>query len=76
MPVIRAELQDITALGAAMIAGQAKGIDVWDLNDEFVDTVPTHTFLPTTTENGKCVFVIPVTFWFFLFCCRTRWEIC
>jgi len=46
-------MPDITALGAAMAAGHAEGIDVWDLEGEEVETVQTDTFLPTTTPEGK-----------------------
>lgn len=46
-------MPDITALGVAMSAGHAEGIDVWDLEGEEVETVPTDTFLPTTTPEGK-----------------------
>lgn len=53
IPVIRAQSQDITALGVAMAAGQATGIDAWDLSEEYRETVPSDTFLPTTTEDGK-----------------------
>lgn len=35
-----------------MAAGQAEGIDAWPLNVEERETVPTDTFLPTTTEDG------------------------
>lgn len=34
IPVNRAQSQDITALGVAIAAGRAKGIEVWDLNAE------------------------------------------
>lgn len=46
-------MPDITALGVAMAAGHAEGIDVWNLEGEEVETVPTDTFLPTTTPEGK-----------------------
>lgn len=35
-----------------MAAGQAIGIDAWPLDAEERETVPTDTFLPTTTEDG------------------------
>ncbi|KAL1517930.1 hypothetical protein ABEB36_001627 [Hypothenemus hampei] len=53
IPVIRAHSQDITALGAAMAAGMAKGIDVWDINAEERELVPSDTFLPTSTEDER-----------------------
>lgn len=52
IPVFRAQSQDITALGVAMAAGQAEGIDAWPLDAEEREIVPTDTFLPTTTEDG------------------------
>lgn len=45
-------MPDMTALGVAMAAGHAEGIDVWNLEGEEVETVPTDTFLPTTTPEG------------------------
>lgn len=50
---VRSAIPDITALGAAMAAGQADGIGVWELEGEDeVETVPTDTYLPTTTPEG------------------------
>lgn len=46
-------MQDITALGVAMAAGQAPGVDLWDLKAENYETVPTDTYLPTTTDDGN-----------------------
>lgn len=53
IPVFRAQSQDITALGVAMAAGQAKGINVWDINAENHENVPIDTFLPTTTDEER-----------------------
>ncbi|XP_018579603.1 glycerol kinase [Anoplophora glabripennis] len=52
-PVIRAQSQDITALGMATAAGAAEGIDVWDINPEERELVPSDTFLPTSTEDER-----------------------
>ncbi|XP_050447710.1 glycerol kinase isoform X2 [Cataglyphis hispanica] len=52
-PVFRSTMPDITALGVAMAAGHAEGIDVWNLEGEEVETVPTDTFLPTTTPEER-----------------------
>ncbi|XP_046596466.1 glycerol kinase isoform X2 [Neodiprion lecontei] len=52
-PVFRSTVPDITALGVAMAAGHAEGIDVWELEGEEVETVPTDTFLPTTTPEER-----------------------
>lgn len=54
-------MPDVTALGVAMAAGQAKGIDVWDIQDQH-DANPTHTFLPTTTDDGKQKHVFKLNF--------------
>ncbi|XP_063995156.1 glycerol kinase 3-like isoform X1 [Diachasmimorpha longicaudata] len=53
IPVFRSKMPDITALGAAVAAGQAEGIEVWDLEGEEVETVPSDTFLPTTTPEER-----------------------
>ncbi|XP_044009771.1 glycerol kinase-like isoform X2 [Aphidius gifuensis] len=54
IPVFRSTIPDITALGAAMAAGQADGIGVWELEGEDeVETVPTDTYLPTTTPEER-----------------------
>ncbi|XP_060519396.1 glycerol kinase-like [Cylas formicarius] len=53
IPVIRAHSHDITALGAAIAAGSARGIDAWDVNAEERELVPHDTFLPTSTENER-----------------------
>lgn len=52
VPVLRARSQDITTLGAAMAAGYADGIKVWDLDAGDVEVVHSDTFLPTTREDG------------------------
>uniref|UniRef100_A0A023F8S9 Probable glycerol kinase n=1 Tax=Triatoma infestans TaxID=30076 RepID=A0A023F8S9_TRIIF len=51
IPVIRPSMAETTALGAAMAAGSAKGIEVWNLKD--VHTVPVDTFLPTISEDER-----------------------
>lgn len=52
MCAVRSTLPDMTALGVAMAAGHAEGIDVWNLEGEEVETVPFDTFLPTITPEG------------------------
>lgn len=53
-PVFRSTMPDITALGAAMAAGNAEGIGVWELEGaEPVETVAKDTFLPTTTTEER-----------------------
>lgn len=56
MCTVRSTMPDMTALGVAMAAGHAEGIDVWNLEGEEVETVPSDTFLPTTTSEGINVF--------------------
>jgi glycerol kinase len=53
IPVVRAQSQDITALGVAIAAGQAEGINVWDWDAVDREVIPSDTFLPTTTEDGE-----------------------
>lgn len=43
-----------------MAAGAAKGIDVWDIYSEKRELVPSHTFLPTSTESGKALSIFVV----------------
>ncbi|XP_012277459.1 glycerol kinase isoform X2 [Orussus abietinus] len=52
-PVFRSIMPDTSALGAAMVAGNAKGIDVWELEGHQVETVKVETFLPTTTPEER-----------------------
>lgn len=58
IPVIRAQSQDITALGTAMAAGAAEGINIWDIYAEERESIPSDTFLPTSTENGKILIIL------------------
>lgn len=44
-------MAETTALGAAMAAGSAEGIEVWDLNN--IQPVPCDIFSPLITEEGK-----------------------
>ncbi|CAH2014917.1 unnamed protein product [Acanthoscelides obtectus] len=53
MPVVRAQSQDITALGTAMAAGAAEGIKAWEIYSEERELVPSDTFLPTSTESER-----------------------
>lgn len=53
IPVSRAQSQDITALGVAMAAGQAKGIEVWNINAIDREIVAKDTFLPTNTDDER-----------------------
>lgn len=42
-------MAETTSLGAAMAAGNARGVDVWDLDN--VLPVPSDTFTPSISEN-------------------------
>lgn len=42
-------MAETTSLGAAMAAGNARGIDVWDLDN--VQPVPCDTFTPSIGED-------------------------
>ncbi|XP_047343442.1 glycerol kinase isoform X1 [Vespa velutina] len=52
-PVFRSTIPDMTALGVAMAAGHAEGINIWEFEGEEVERVPTDTFLPTTTPEER-----------------------
>ncbi|XP_076244493.1 glycerol kinase 3 [Calliopsis andreniformis] len=53
IPVFRSSMPDITALGAAIAAGHAEGVDAWELEGEEVETVFRDTFLPTITPEER-----------------------
>ncbi|KAL1124512.1 hypothetical protein AAG570_001138, partial [Ranatra chinensis] len=53
IPVMRPLMTETTALGAAMAAGSAQGIDVWDLKN--VQPVPSDIFLPSISDNGNYI---------------------
>lgn len=44
---------ETTALGAAMAAGHAKGVEVWDLHT--VSDVPADHFHPSITDDRKYI---------------------
>lgn len=47
---MRPLMAETTSLGAAIAAGNASGIDVW--NTDNVQAVPSDTFEPSISENG------------------------
>lgn len=47
---VRPSMLETTALGAAMAAGRAKGIEVWNESDDHA--VPVDTFKPRLKEDG------------------------
>ena len=46
-------MHETTALGAAMAAGTAQGVNIWSLDEEQLATITTDTFTPTVKETGK-----------------------
>uniref|UniRef100_A0A672IWI3 glycerol kinase n=1 Tax=Salarias fasciatus TaxID=181472 RepID=A0A672IWI3_SALFA len=46
MPVVRPLMSETTSLGAAMAAGAAKGVDVWNLSPDHVVPVTSEKFQP------------------------------
>ena len=49
--LVRPIMTETTALGAAMMAGMAEGINVWDLQN--TPKVVCDTFTPSISEDGK-----------------------
>ena len=45
-------MTETTALGAAMAAGNAEGVGVWNLDCLDQSTITSDTFNPTVTEGG------------------------
>ena len=46
-------MPETTALGAAMAAGMAKGVDVWKVNPEDKSQINTDVFEPAVDPAGK-----------------------
>ncbi|GJQ77199.1 hypothetical protein Trydic_g14870 [Trypoxylus dichotomus] len=51
IPVVRPLMAETTSLGAAMAAGNAKGVEVWDLDN--VQPVPSDIFIPSISEDQR-----------------------
>jgi glycerol kinase len=49
IPVVRPTMAETTCLGAAIAAGNAKGVEVWDLDN--IQPVPSDTFLPSISDD-------------------------
>lgn len=49
--LVRPTMSETTSLGAAIAAGSAKGIEVWNIDN--IEEVPNDTFLPSIAEDGK-----------------------
>ena len=50
-------MPETTALGAAMAAGMAKGVDVWTVNPDDKSQINTDVFEPAIDPHGKCHWV-------------------
>jgi glycerol kinase len=46
-------MTETTALGAAMAAGNAEGIDVWSMDSLDQNSITSDTFSPAVSESGK-----------------------
>ncbi|XP_018579616.1 glycerol kinase [Anoplophora glabripennis] len=51
IPVVRPTMLETTALGAAIAAGTAKGVEVW--NAEKIEPVPSDTFCPSISDDVR-----------------------
>lgn len=51
--VVRPTMPETTALGAAMAAGMAKGVNVWTFNPEDKSQINTDVFEPAIDPHGK-----------------------
>ena len=51
--VVRPTMPETTALGAAMAAGMAKGVDVWTYNPEDKSQINTDVFEPGVDPHGE-----------------------
>ncbi|KAJ8919995.1 hypothetical protein NQ315_006525 [Exocentrus adspersus] len=51
IPVVRPTMTETTALGAALAAGIAEGVEVWKLHN--IEPVPSDTFVPSIDEDVR-----------------------
>ncbi|KRT85601.1 hypothetical protein AMK59_2420 [Oryctes borbonicus] len=51
IPVVRPLMSETTSLGAAIAAGNAKGVEVWELDN--VQAVPSDIFIPSISEDQR-----------------------
>jgi glycerol kinase len=49
-------MTETTALGAAMAAGNAEGVGVWNLDCLDQNTITSDVFTPNVTEGGNFLF--------------------
>jgi glycerol kinase len=50
---VRPSMAETTALGAAMAAGAAEGIEVWDIHSEDYSSIICDVFKPKFSQSGK-----------------------
>lgn len=53
IPIVLPSMPQTTALGVAMAAGSAKGIEVWDITTTELSAVTTETFLPSISPEER-----------------------
>ncbi|XP_066992392.2 glycerol kinase 3 isoform X2 [Anabrus simplex] len=53
IPVERSSSPDVTSLGVAMVAGQAEGINVWDIQRKDLEPVPSKIFEPESSPDDR-----------------------
>nr|XP_023027859.1 glycerol kinase-like isoform X1 [Leptinotarsa decemlineata] len=51
IPVVRPVMSETTSLGAAIAAGNAKGVEVWNI--EKIEPVPSDVFVPVISEDVR-----------------------
>lgn len=51
--LVRPTMPETTALGAAMAAGMAKGVEVWTFNPDDKSQINTDVFEPAIDPHGK-----------------------
>ncbi|XP_052673963.1 glycerol kinase-like isoform X2 [Crassostrea angulata] len=51
--VVRPSMPETTALGAAMAAGAAEGVEVWSLDSKDLSNITTDTFNPCIREKER-----------------------
>ena len=58
---VRPTMPETTALGAAMAAGMAKGVEVWTVHAEDKSQINTDIFEPAVDTHGEITFHLPVS---------------
>lgn len=56
-------MTETTALGAAMAAGSAEGINVWSLDSLEQEAITCDNFSPAITESGSLILIL-LQMWF------------